>query len=209
MANLNNLVSNYLGEMRFSDLRQLVSNINGYNDSLDQFNVYENDENFFEMFYPEKPYEAVQAAYYGEYNYNDEYVRFNGYGNLESLSEWDLEREMSNSLDEIAQALIECYEHLQLDDAVLETCLSLECETELKEVNTDEFLEEYGNGQTILANFEELSQEDVKNILSEMDIEAMSVATDIDTVIDDISDLGETETDLYLVDNKYYIALYA
>lgn len=209
MTNLNNLVSNYLGEMNFTDLRQLVSNINGYNDSLDQFNTYENDESFFETFYPERPYEAVRAAHYGDYRYNDEYVRFNGYNNLESLSEWDLEKEMSDSINEIAQALMDCYQYLTLDDETLEICLSLECETELQEVSTDEFLKENGEGQTISANFEELSQEDVQNVLSLMNIDAISVTTDLDAVIDDMISVGEMDTDLYLIDNKYYIALFA
>ena len=33
--------------------------------------------------------EAIRATYYGDYNYNDEYVKFNGYGNIDSYSEYE------------------------------------------------------------------------------------------------------------------------
>jgi hypothetical protein len=59
--------------------------------------------------------EAVRAAHYGEYSYNDDYVRFNGYGNLESLSEYDLERELKDNVDEIMDLIEENRSHLYLD----------------------------------------------------------------------------------------------
>ena len=43
-----------------------------------------NDEEFFDTFFEGKPMEAVRAVFYGDYRYNDEYVWFNVYGNLES-----------------------------------------------------------------------------------------------------------------------------
>ncbi len=48
--------------------------------------IFENDEEFFELFFNGKPAEAVRASFYGDYRYADDYVRFNGYGNLESLN---------------------------------------------------------------------------------------------------------------------------
>jgi hypothetical protein len=45
--------------------------------------IYLNDEEFFSMFFTD-PLEAVRAVCYGEYNYTDEYVVFDGYANLET-----------------------------------------------------------------------------------------------------------------------------
>ena len=47
--------------------------------------VYDNDEsNMRELF--ESPLDAVRAVYYGNYDYPDEYMVFNGYGNLVSYT---------------------------------------------------------------------------------------------------------------------------
>ena len=48
--------------------------------------IFVNDEEFFEMFFVNDVIKAVQATQYGKYNYSDEYVVFNGYGNLDSFN---------------------------------------------------------------------------------------------------------------------------
>jgi hypothetical protein len=47
--------------------------------------IYSFDEEFFEIFFSEKPMEAARAASFGTVNWSDEYITFNGYGNLESI----------------------------------------------------------------------------------------------------------------------------
>lgn len=59
-----------------------------YNELLDNLGycddrVFDNDDDFLnEMF--TSPSEAVAAALYGNYSYTDEFVKFDGYANLES-----------------------------------------------------------------------------------------------------------------------------
>lgn len=48
--------------------------------------IYFNDDYFFSMMYGDKPMEAVRAAMYGEYEYQDDYVYINAYGNLSSFN---------------------------------------------------------------------------------------------------------------------------
>jgi hypothetical protein len=48
--------------------------------------IYNNDEDFFNTFFDGKVMEAVRAVSFGEYRYNDDYVTFNGYANLESFN---------------------------------------------------------------------------------------------------------------------------
>ena len=48
--------------------------------------IFVNDEEFFKMFFVNDVIKAVQATQYGKYNYSDEYVVFNGYGNLDSFN---------------------------------------------------------------------------------------------------------------------------
>ena len=39
--------------------------------------LFENDGDFFESFFENK-LDAVRATFYGDYKFNDDYVRFNG-----------------------------------------------------------------------------------------------------------------------------------
>ena len=52
---------------------------------------FEFDEEFFNMCFEGKPMEAARAVCFGEVTWCDPYIKFNGYGNLESLSEYDAE----------------------------------------------------------------------------------------------------------------------
>ncbi|WP_312697074.1 hypothetical protein [Sphingobacterium mizutaii] len=54
----------------------------GFSDDV----IYENDDDFFNTYFEGNPTEAVRACHYGEYNYNDPYVKYNGYGNLDSFA---------------------------------------------------------------------------------------------------------------------------
>lgn len=59
---------------------QYCEDINAMDDQ-----IFENDDEFFELFF-EKSIDAIRAVNFGDYRYSDNYVRFNGYGNLESFS---------------------------------------------------------------------------------------------------------------------------
>ena len=52
--------------------------------------IHENNEDFFNLMFSSAD-EAVRAAIFGDYNYHDDYVCFNGYGNLKSLNEYNLD----------------------------------------------------------------------------------------------------------------------
>jgi len=61
--------------------------------------IFEFEDDFFDMFFEGKPQEAARAVFFGNIqNWGDEYIKFNGYGNLESLSEY----QAVNSIDETA-----------------------------------------------------------------------------------------------------------
>ena len=82
--------------------------------------IYPNDEDFFQMFYANDPFGAVQRAVYGNYNPQHDYVMLDGYGNFKSMDEYELEKnlysdnELAEFLDEHPD-LIEAY-GLELED---------------------------------------------------------------------------------------------
>jgi hypothetical protein len=96
-------------------LKQVVGEINSWDGSLEHLDVHENDEEFFNSYFEGRPAEAVRATFYGDYRYADDYVRFNGYGNLESLTDYQLEEEMKSYIDDIILELINKRQYLSLD----------------------------------------------------------------------------------------------
>jgi len=64
--------------------------------------LFEFDDDFFNTFYDNDPAGAARACFFGNIsNWSDEYIRFNGYGNLVSMSEWEAEEWADDYKDEI------------------------------------------------------------------------------------------------------------
>ena len=87
---------------------EMVSDVCSYNGHLEEFNWYYNDEYFYDDYFDDKQ-EIARAVYYGDYNFCDDYVRFNAYGNLETCCEYERERELVNNVEEILDTWYELY----------------------------------------------------------------------------------------------------
>ena len=96
-------------------IKELVSECNSWDGSLEDYYYYENDEDFFQTFFYNKVDEAVRAVCYGSYEYMDDYVRFNAYGNLDSCSEYQLEKELQDGVEEILDRWLELYSDNNVD----------------------------------------------------------------------------------------------
>lgn len=87
------------GEVGLSDLDEYlvnevmddptVSDVNNYLSAncYDDYFRENTPEELNDMLYGMSPDEIVRITFFGEYSYSDEYVSFNGYGNLKSCSE--------------------------------------------------------------------------------------------------------------------------
>lgn len=70
---------------------QLIDLNNRYCQSISSDGeIYNNDEDFFDTFYSGRVNEAFRAAHFGDYNWSHNYVKFNGYGNLESFDYFEV-----------------------------------------------------------------------------------------------------------------------
>lgn len=98
------------------DLLELVRDINSYDGSLDWLDYQENDKDFFDTYFYQNPDEAVRAVCYGDYKYTDEFVKFNGYGNLESCSKYEMQEDLETFIDDIIERLIDLYENLYISE---------------------------------------------------------------------------------------------
>lgn len=102
------------------ELRQAVHEVNSWNGDLEEFVWMENDEYFFDTYFEGKPNEAVRAVCFGDYNYNDEYVQFDGYGNLKTANEYTIVKEMREDVDHITKTVIEHAYDIDLSNELME-----------------------------------------------------------------------------------------
>ena len=113
-------------------LLEVVSELNSWNGCLDNLDFWENDEEFFNTFF-DNPMEAIRATYYGDYNYNDDYVKFNGYGNIDSYSEYERIEEIKDNIDDIVENLVEYYYNIYINEELENLILELLEEEEEEE----------------------------------------------------------------------------
>ena len=69
------------------------------------------------------PSEVANRIFYGDFNPNDEYFRFNAYANLESANEWDIEEEYRDYISEIASYIVEYKDNIDINDEGLQEIL--------------------------------------------------------------------------------------
>ena len=98
---------------------EVVSEINSLDGSIEFLEYWENDEEFFNTYFYNNPMEAVKSSFFGQYDYSDEYVKFDGYGNLTSANEYELEDEYKYYIDDIVDSLLEHYKEMNISDKEL------------------------------------------------------------------------------------------
>ncbi len=97
-----------MNEGQLVELNNMYCQEFGYHDN----EIYENDEEFFNMCFEGKPFKAVRATFYGDYNFSHEYVIFNGYGNLETFNTMDIEK-LVDSVEVMAENIADRFEDFE------------------------------------------------------------------------------------------------
>ena len=96
-------------------LVDIVDELIGYGNCLSNLDYWENDEYFFDCNFENK-LELARAICYGNYNYNDDYVKINSLGNVVSYSEDEMVEELKNNIEDIVKKLIEYHNEIAIDD---------------------------------------------------------------------------------------------
>lgn len=84
-------------------LRNMASEVNGWDGSLENLEYYEMDQ-FNELMSGQDPEFIAHRIFFGNFNPTHDYFRFDGYGNIETISNWELERVMEDWADDIVVA---------------------------------------------------------------------------------------------------------
>ena len=112
---------NKIKEMLKSDMyltMDIVGQLNSLNGSFETYVLY-NMEDFDEMMEGYTPTELAQRIFFGDFNPNDDYFYFNGYANLESINEWEMQGYFEPIIDEIVDSMLYNYDDIYIDDADL------------------------------------------------------------------------------------------
>lgn len=105
-----------MNKYNFEELQIMLSEVNGYDDSLDYLDYRLNDEDFFRTFFENNLLEIARAISYGEYKYTDDYVTFNRCCNLETISKYKYEEMIEESHDEIVDRYVEMVNNGDIED---------------------------------------------------------------------------------------------
>ena len=113
MKNLNAIVRERLIEgLTKEQLLEIAQELNATNGTFSQFQVFSSVEELIET-YDIKSSEVARMVYFGDIkNWRDDYFRLNGYENIESLTEYELNRQLEMCRVEIIDEYIDNIDEL-------------------------------------------------------------------------------------------------
>lgn len=80
-------ITEYLEDLNDDELLNLWNEYCS-EENMDNY-IYYNDEYFFDEYFANNVNDAIRAVYYGNFNYMDTYIQFNGYANLDTSNYLD------------------------------------------------------------------------------------------------------------------------
>ena len=96
-----------------TELFEIVSQINSYDSSLQHLEFLDMED--LDIYLDGlTPTDIANKIFFGDFNPNHEYFRFNGYENLESFDEWELNKELFDNIDEIIERIIDLKDEIEL-----------------------------------------------------------------------------------------------
>lgn len=101
-------IRNYVEQLNGDDLTYLLQHMNGYDGCFEEATYYDMEE-FDEFLSGRTPMEIAQMIFFGDFNPNNDYFRFNGYGNLESADWPDVVAEAEDLESDIIDHLVHYY----------------------------------------------------------------------------------------------------
>ena len=101
-------IATYVENLSKGELVELMQHMNGYDGCFDDCVYYDMDE-FDEFMSNYSPMKIAQMIFFGDFNPNHDFFRFNAYGNLESVDWLDVEAEAEDLKDDIIDHLVNYY----------------------------------------------------------------------------------------------------
>lgn len=94
---------------KFEKLKEMLEEITSYNGGYENIVKYDRDM-FWDLVEGVEPESIANMIYFGKYNPHDEYIGFNGYGNIESMDAMEYYDELLSYEEEIEEEYREIFE---------------------------------------------------------------------------------------------------
>jgi len=94
---------------KFEELNEMLHEVSSYNGGYENIVKYDRDI-FWDLVNGLEPENIANMIYFGDYNPHDEYIGFNGYGNLESMDTMEYYDELLSYEEEIKEEYREIFE---------------------------------------------------------------------------------------------------
>lgn len=101
-------IRNYVEHLSKDELVELLQHMTSYDGCFENDIYYDMDE-FDEFLSNHTPMKIAQMIWFGDFNPNDDYFRFNAYGNLESADWHDVVVDAEDLVDDIIDHLVNYY----------------------------------------------------------------------------------------------------
>ena len=101
ISELKRLRSEYIDNLSIDDLTTIVSDCNGWDGSLEEYQLYEADSGELEVVCGGDFEKLANMIHFGDYNPFHEYFTLDGYGNIKTYSESDYHEELDGTREEI------------------------------------------------------------------------------------------------------------
>lgn len=102
-------IRSYVEQLSGSELANFLQCMNFYDGSFKE-SIYYDMDSFDEFMSNYTPSEIARMIHFGEFNPNDDYFRFDGYGNLESLDWQEISDEAESLESDIIDHLVNDYD---------------------------------------------------------------------------------------------------
>ena len=100
-----------------TELFEIVSQINSYDSSLQHLEFLDMED--LDMYLDGlTPTDIANKIFFGDFNPNHQYFRFNGYENLESFDQWELNKELFDNIDEIIERIVDLKDEIELPEEI-------------------------------------------------------------------------------------------
>ena len=93
---------------KFEELREKLQEVNSYNGGYENIVKFDTDL-FWDLLDGVEPERIANMIYFGSYNPHDEYVGFDGYGNIESMDAIEYYDELLSYEEEIEEEYKEIF----------------------------------------------------------------------------------------------------
>jgi hypothetical protein len=101
------------------DTNELIQLNDEYCESINSIDsrIYNNDEDFLQVCFDGNLDGLARAICFGDYRYNDNYVRFDGYGNLESFNYFE-SKDLPDYLPTMAEYIFDTFQDFSQFDEI-------------------------------------------------------------------------------------------